>query len=95
MRSHDEYGWPEKWPKLERLEAALREIDRLQAAISDSLPGLAAIDEGEWREYSGDLVLKEDHWRAICAATKELRIALAGGEARTAVGLRSPYRAKG
>ncbi len=57
------------------------EIERLRAAISDNLPGLSLIDDGEWKEYSGDLLLKEDQWNAICSATRNLRIALSGGEA--------------
>lgn len=57
------------------------EIERLRAAISDNLPGLSAIDDGTWHEYTGDLVLKEEQWNAIVAATRELRVALAGGEA--------------
>ena len=60
-------------------------IELLQAAISDNLPGLSAIDDGTWHEYTGDLVLKEDQWNAICAATRGLRVGLAGGEAKLGV----------
>ena len=59
----------------------LKEIERLRAAISDNLPGLSAIDDGTWHEYTGDLVLKEEQWNAIVAATREVRVGLAGGEA--------------
>ncbi len=65
----------------EALRSAADEIEHLRDAITDVLPRLASIDDGIWREYTGDLVLKEDQWNAICAATRELRIALAGGEA--------------
>ena len=58
------------------------EIERLRAAISDNLPGLSAIDDGAWQEHTGDLILKEEQWNAIVSATRELRVALAGGEAR-------------
>ena len=60
----------------------LEDFERLRDAISDNLPGLSAIDDGDWHESTGDLVLKEEQWNAIVAATRELRVALAGGEAR-------------
>ncbi len=59
----------------------IEDRERLQAAISDNLPGLASIDAGSWHEYTGDFVLKEEQWNAIVVATRELRVALAGGEA--------------
>ena len=60
----------------------LEDFERLRDAISDNLPGLSSIDDGTWHEHTGDLVLKEEQWNAIAAATRELRVALAGGEAR-------------
>lgn len=60
----------------------LAEAERLRAAISDNLPGLSTIDDGDWHEHTGDLVLKEEQWNAIVTATRELRVALAGGEAK-------------
>ena len=71
---------PETAAERDRL---VEDFERLRDAISDNLPGLSAIDDGTWHEYTGDLVLKEDQWNAIVAATRELRVALAGGEART------------
>lgn len=65
----------------EQIDFLEAEIERLRTAISDNLPGLGAIDDGDWHEHTGDLVLKEEQWNAIVAATRELRVALAGGEA--------------
>lgn len=82
----------ECWDKgyAEGKQKSEEQIERLRAAISDNLPGLSAIDDGTWHEYTGDLVLKEEQWNAIVVATRELRVALAGGEAKSPVDTAGP-----
>lgn len=49
----------------------------LVEALEDYVPSLDAIDDGQWNEHTGDLVLKEHEWGAIKEARDKLRQVLA------------------
>ncbi len=52
----------------EELERLLGEV---KACLHDNLDALDYIGEGQWHEYTGDLVMKEHQWSAINSARKE------------------------
>jgi hypothetical protein len=51
-------------------------VERVVEALQDNISALDHIDDGDWHEYTGDLVLSEEQWSAIRSARNELREAL-------------------
>lgn len=66
--------WAEKAEaKRDRLAALL---EGMQVTISDWLPSLRAVHEGEYNEHTGKVLLAEDQWTGISEAEIALRTIL-------------------
>ncbi len=57
-------------------EAAHPTKQDLIDAIADTLPSFLSIEEGQWNEYTGTLLLSEDQWGRILESAQELQALL-------------------
>lgn len=52
------------------------QLTKLIEALGDNLPSFEYIEGGNYREYTGELVLSEDAWSAIRDAKNNLKAVL-------------------
>ena len=60
-----------------RANRAEARADAAEALLSDWLPSLQAVHDGEYHEYSGDVRLTEDQWTGISEAAAAFKAFLA------------------
>jgi len=58
--------------------------------IESNVPALDAIDNGEWNENTGSLLLSEDQWGAILRARDNLRAAVQQATTKSVFTTRKP-----